>query len=280
MIYDCFPFYNELDILEIKLNTLYDVVDYFVLVEATTTHTGVIKPLYYEYNRYAYPERFARFKSKIIHVLVQNMPITENEVLAAISTEDRQWLATGYQLGDDWVRERFQRNEMMRVLQHCDPNDIIIIEDADEIVRPEILANIENIIVDGSNAVEQTLHTYYLNFKCTNMPWWGSKILRKKFVTNPSEHRFHTPAANYIRDGGWHFNFMGGTKAIQQKIKSYSHQEFNVPEVLNNIDIRLKEKKDALGRLYQYEVVPITADHYPKYIVDNINLYSNWIYKE
>ena len=70
------------------------------------------------------------------------MPNTHEEIQAAITPQDRLWLATGYQLGDNWVRERFQRNQIMRGLTCC-PDDIIIIEDADEMVRPEIMANIE-----------------------------------------------------------------------------------------------------------------------------------------
>lgn len=274
MIYDCFSFFNELSLLEIRLNELASVVDVFVLVEATRTHTGHYKPLYYQMNR----PRFKKFHDKIIHVIVQDMPMTEEEIQDAISPQDRQWLDTGYQLGDDWVRERFQRNAIMRGLQDCCPDDIIIIEDADEMVRPEIIANLEKTLCDGSNAVEQTLHTYYINWKCTNMSWQGSKILRRKFVTNPSEHRFHTPASCYIDDGGYHFNFMGGANSIRKKIKAYAHQEFNIDDVLDNIEKRLYLKQDALGRLYQYEVVPLD-NHFPKYILEHQNKFKDWIYK-
>lgn len=51
MIYDCFTFFNELNLLEIRLNILNDVVDKFVLVEATKTFSGKDKPLYYEQNK-------------------------------------------------------------------------------------------------------------------------------------------------------------------------------------------------------------------------------------
>ena len=165
-----FSFFNELDLLEIRLHELNDVVDKFVIVEANKTHSGLEKPLWY----LRYRSRYQDFWKKIIHIVVDDMPMSPDEIQAAISPQDRKWLDTGYQLGDNWVRERYQRNAIMRGLIDCSPDDIIIIEDADEMVRPEILANIRETIVDGSNAVEQEFRTCYANWLCTNMPWWGS----------------------------------------------------------------------------------------------------------
>jgi beta-1,4-mannosyl-glycoprotein beta-1,4-N-acetylglucosaminyltransferase len=273
-IYDCFSFYNELDLLDLRLHELYDVVDYFVLSEATLTHSGKQKPLYYNNNRHLFDE----FSSKILHIIVQDMPITPDEIQAAISPQDRVWLDTGYQLGDNWVRERFQRNAIMRGLTSCYPDDIIIIEDADEMIRADVIADFENTIVDGSNAIGQTLHTYYLNWRCSNMEWWGSKVLRYKYVTNPSEHRFHTVAEKFYPDCGWHFGYLGGAEKIKSKLHAYAHQEFYVPDVLNNLDVRLQNKQDALGRQYQYEVVEID-ESYPKYVRENQDRFSHLMYK-
>lgn len=273
LVLDCFSFFNELDLLEIRLNELHDVVDYFVLVEASVTHSGKLKPLYYNENQ----ERFKEFKSQILHLIVYNMPMTHDEIQLSLSSQDRRWLESGYQKEDSWVRERYQRNAMMLALANMDDDDIVIIEDADEMVKREVLQDIRSTIVAGSNAVEQVFHTYYLNWKCTNMRWQGSKILQKKFITTPSEVRFHIPMANNIMDGGWHFNYLGGADAIRTKIQSFAHTEFNVPSVLDNIDSRLANKRDALGRLYQYVVVPID-ETYPKYIRENLDKFDSWIY--
>ena len=273
LVIDAFSFFNELDLLEIRLNELKDVVDYFILVEADQTHSGLDKPLYFNPNE-------DRFRGFPIIPMVAHMPRTHEELQATISEQDRKWLDTGYQLGDNWIRERYQRNCIYSVLQisGLSPDDIIIIEDADEMVRPEVLANIRETIVDGSNAVEQEFRTCYANWKCTNMPWWGTKILKYKFVTNPSEHRFHTPASKYIYNGGWHFNFWGGAEAIQTKIKSYAHQEFNIPDVLDNVGTQLENRKDVLGRLYEYKVVPLD-DTLPKYFMDNLEKFDKYVYK-
>ena len=113
MIYDCFTFFNELDLLEIRLNTLNDYVDYFVLVEATKTFTGKDKPLYYNENK----ERFKQFENKIIHIIVDTYPDSTNP----------------------WVLENHQRNSIANGFANCKDNDIILISDLDEIPRPELI---------------------------------------------------------------------------------------------------------------------------------------------
>jgi len=274
-IIDAFSFYNELELLEIRLHELYDVVDEFVLVEATRTHTGKDKPLYYNLNKH----KFANFSDKIVHVVVEDMPITDEEIQEAITEKDRTWLESKWQFESNWVRERFQRNAIMRVLQDAHPEDIIIIEDADEMVRSDVIASLDTILVDGCNAVSQALHAYYINWECTNMKWHGSKILRRKFVDNPSEHRCHTDIAKYIHNGGWHFSYLGGADVIKEKILSFAHQEFNMPEVFDNISNNLSNMKDGIGRLYQYKIVPID-NSYPKYLAFNLDKFEHWIYKE
>lgn len=274
MIYDCFSFFNELDLLELRLHELDKVVDYFVLVEATLTHSGNPKPLYYKENR----NRFYEFRHKIIHVIVDDMPFTPPEIMMAISKRDRTWLAPGYQVEDNWVRERYQRNQIMKGLIQCSPDDIIIISDADEIVRPSVLESIYNVITDGSNCVMQTMNSYYMNVQCVNGDWAGSKILRYKFITSPSEDRFHTPASNVIYDGGWHMQYLGGAEAIKTKIRSFAHQEYNAPGIINGIEGRLAKLQDVLGRPDPYKVISID-DRMPKYVLENMDKFEKYMYR-
>lgn len=106
MIYDCFTFFNELELLELRLNELAGIVDKFVLVEATQTHTNQLKPLYFQENR----ARFSAFRDKIIHVVVDDLPVSK----------------------DAWVPENFQRNAIARGLVNCQPDDFILVSDLDE----------------------------------------------------------------------------------------------------------------------------------------------------
>ena len=116
MIYDCFTFFNELDLLEIRLNILNDVVDKFVLVEATKTFSGKDKPLYYEQNK----KRFAKFQDKIIHVIVDDFPKPDDK------TQDVAFMM-----------ESYQRNAILWGLKSAKDNDVVIIADLDEIPNPE-----------------------------------------------------------------------------------------------------------------------------------------------
>ena len=122
MIFDCFTFFNELDLLEIRLHTLKDVVDKFVIAEATRTHTGKPKELVFDKNR----SRFAEFKDKIVHVVVDNL-LPEEEV-----SKD------SYNL--PWINENRQRNALIKGLSNVDDGDVIIVSDVDEIPRPERIA--------------------------------------------------------------------------------------------------------------------------------------------
>lgn len=114
------------------------------------------------------------------------------------------------------------------------------------------------------------------------MPWWGSKIIRKKFMpSSVSELRFHTPASCFIKNGGWHFNFFGGVEKIQQKIKAYAHSEFDNPDILSpeNIKFRLDNHLDVLGRLYEYEIIPPDKYDLPEYVMNNRDKFEGFFYK-
>jgi len=279
IVVDAFSFYNELELLEIRLHELGDVVDKFVLVEATRTHAGNPKELFFQNNK----PLFYGYLNKIVHIVVDDMPITPEQIRASLSSKDVKWIESQYQAEDSWVRERYQRNAMMREIQKCAPDDIIIISDADEIVRNFIARNADLLICDGSNAIQQELRAYYLNVACVNMPWHGSKIVRRKYLdeNTPSEIRFHTPPCQCITDGGWHFGYLGGVKAIQNKIKSFAHQEFNDPKFTTSDTIsgRLDQLKDVLGRLYEYKPIPLDANSVPKYVLDNQEKFAHLIYR-
>ena len=121
MIYDCFPFFNELDILEIRLNTLYDTVDYFVITEANKTHTGKRKAYVFEQNK----DRFSKFLDKIIYIKVDDFPNFEDSK----ASDD----------GNKWMYENYQRDAIMKGLTNCKPDDIVIISDCDEIPNPKAI---------------------------------------------------------------------------------------------------------------------------------------------
>jgi beta-1,4-mannosyl-glycoprotein beta-1,4-N-acetylglucosaminyltransferase len=273
MIYDCFIFFNELDLLEIRLNTLNDVVDKFVLVEATKTHSNKSKPLYFEKNK----ARFSKFLHKIEHIIVDDYPPYE----------------------DSWTYENHQRNCIELGLKNCQPGDIIIISDCDEIPNPKTI--IENKDVAGIKVLEQNLYYYYLNYISEVQTNWllGTRMLTyKDFLNGLDDAEFPEEAylkrtinqgttatkirfaqGKILQNGGWHFSYLGGAKKISEKIKAFSHQEFNNRKNANikNIETAIANGNDIFGRDYKFKVVDLD-NTFPEYILENQNEYSHLIF--
>lgn len=246
-IYDCITFFNELDILEIRLNELDSVVDHFVIVEATTTHTGLPKTLYFEDNK----KRFAKFFNKIIHVVV-SLP----------------------EEGDTWTRERAQRDFIDPILvEKCRPGDTVIISDADEIPRMETIRDYRNS--QGPKQLLQQLHYYSLNNKCVNDSLWNwSKILPYDLYMERNMKPCMVRYTQFpdLEKGGWHFSFIGNVEFIKNKINSWAHSEFNTSAINNdeNISESIKNGKDVFGRHLKFEKITIDST-YPKFILENKN---------
>ncbi len=266
MVYDCFQFFNELDILKIRLNVLSPVVDKFVISEATETFSGLPKPLYYEENK----ELFAEFQDKIIHVVVEDTP-----------------------KGDTHYRDTFQKNAVTRGLKGCTDEDIIIFSDLDEIPNPDKIREIlQNFQKDKIYHFAQRLFYCYLNMEevsgsllsyagefegVAHKKWIGTKLLSYQLLREQNlllgELRFPERKQIGIRveDGGWHFGYMGGhgqkdiRKRVQEKVISAAHQEYNSKHVLSNVTDQIKDGKDIFGREARFVRCEID-ETYPEYI--------------
>jgi beta-1,4-mannosyl-glycoprotein beta-1,4-N-acetylglucosaminyltransferase len=250
MIYDCFTFFNELDLLEIRLHELNDVVDRFVLLEGTVTFTNKKKKLYFEENK----ERFKKFINKITHVVVEDSPDV---------------------VGNPWIIEEYQFNALTRGLKNCRKNDIILFSCVDEIPNSstKTLWNPKEREIIG---LSQELYYYYLNCKVINHPWIGTRAVRYSHITE----RFtpyilrHNPIDKVIEDGGWHFSYIGGVEKIRQKIFSFSHQEFNNPDynTPEKILLAIQNRTDLLKRGLRFKIVDF--NNLPLYLQNNIQRYQ------
>lgn len=280
-IYDCFNFFNELDILEIRLNILYDYVDYFVIVESSVTHTGVEKEFIFDKNK----ERFSKFLDKIILYKVSDTP---NDFVNLIYSEDE----TINKINDyivlqtnrfnrwaqhDYGRDFFQKECVRRPLINCEDDDIILVSDADEIPNPEILLNLKELDLDNNRySLNQTMYFYYLNiFK--ESTWYGTKISKYKNIKNISfnELRGDESLTIKITNGGWHFSFMGGKEMVKTKMMSYSAKDMANDHVLSSISENMENNIDPFfrGGLTKVEI----DSTYPKYILNNLENYSHLI---
>ena len=250
-IIDCFTFYNEFDLLKYRLSVLYDVVDRFVLVEATHTHAGHEKPLYFKENR----SMFSKFSDKIIHVIVRNFPYKYPNI--------------NCEKGEQWVNERFQRDRIDDGLQRIklEKNDMITITDLDEIPDPRLLSTIKtNKISFRIYSLEMDMYYYNLNCRVTGEIWRHPKIMTYgtycELGEPCSELRFHDCEA--LASGGWHLSYFGSAEQIQNKIMNFSHQEFNSPQFtdIGKIGERVEKGVDIYDRANPIVHLPIHRNTY------------------
>ena len=235
-IIDCFIFYNELDMLTYRLNILNDVVDYFVLVEATHTFIGKEKPLFYQDNKHL----FEKFNHKIIHIIVDDFPHKYPDINIGKN--------------EQWNNENFQRNCISRGINKLELNndDLIIIADLDQIPNPktlELIKKHENIV--DIYIIELDLYYYNLNCKM-NHKWYYTKILTfnkyKDLNICCNDIRFYD--CPIIKNAGWHLSYFGNEKFIKNKLENFSHQEYNHDKFTNEelISERIKNGKDLFNR--------------------------------
>jgi len=217
-IIDCFTFYNELDLLEYRLDVLKDTVDYFVLVEATRTHVGLPKKCYFQ----SVLEKFKDYP--IIHIVVDNLSpnVSKNE---------------------QWDNERHQRNCIkngIKQIKDLESNDLIIISDLDEIPDPRTLTLLKDFDQDINGlSLEQDFYYYNLN-SLMSIKWYYPKIISYSnyllMDCTLSELRYKN--TNYIKKGGWHLSYFGTPEFISNKIKNFAHQEFNDPRFTSELEIK------------------------------------------
>jgi len=274
MILDCFTFFNELDLLEVRLNTLAPYVDAFVLCEANRTFQGQEKPFVFDqHNR---EPRFSCGKPIII-------------IKADIACMDG--------LKNPWERERMQRN-IMKVsldtletvpsvfrkegLKPLSAHDRLILSDVDEIPDLRFFQSF-----DPSNqtviAWHQKLYYYWVDLRCWD--WIGSvsctwEVFEQLFDGDFQLMRDARHKAECIINGGWHFSFLGGAAAIKEKIEAFSHTEYlncaNPERIERALREDWKRGRDLFGRtMMHFERMPDDS-HLPPYLVANKERFKNW----
>jgi beta-1,4-mannosyl-glycoprotein beta-1,4-N-acetylglucosaminyltransferase len=267
-IYDCFSYLDEDLLLDLRLNILNDHVDYFVIVEGNKTWQNNPKKFKFKL------DNFKKFKDKIIYIPVSDLPDGQNP----------------------YLRENYQRNSILRGLKDSNDDDFIMISDLDEIPNPEQLINFKKEL---RYAVFKQMHFYYkLNLQSQKNPYWyGSRICVKKYLKSPQwlrELKFKKRPFwrfdkfrlnNIIENGGWHFCNLKSPKDLLYKYRNlcetndpFIFKEKIDPRYLNEqeIELRINKGLDIIGRSEKYEKIDISKK-YPKYILENINQYKNWI---
>lgn len=285
-VYDCFSFYNELDMLEIRLNTLKDAVDYHVIAESPLTFRGQDKPLFFEQNR----ERYAQFADKIIHVVVEDYDNPGKYHPAKVARDN-----------DVWIREGGQRNGTLRGLERADPMDWVLVQDMDEIPRPELVRRIatDRMYRRGLYVFEMEFRQNRMNWGFDAPPWmFGTRMIEKRFLTTPHEMRIYKTKAHVksmlpwlewraltmwkfksilfpqrLPNAGWHFSSMGDTDFIVNKHWTYAHYDVMKEETMNNEVV----SKNLEAGMTHHGLTPIVhpLSDLPQYVQNNAEKYAH-----
>ena len=293
-IFDCFMYFDEEVVLDVRLNTLDKYVDYFVIVESSFTHKGDNKNLMFNHNK------FEKFKNKIIYLVYDKQP-KGIEVVNENDSEDEK--SRKYILNAA-LRENGQRNFIQNGLNKAEDNDIILISDVDEI--PNLSEVNFNNISEKIIMFHQDMFYYKFDLKIPNLLWTGTKGCRKKYLLSPqwlrnvkdrkyfpfridilfSEKKYSN--IKFISNGGWHFSNIKTAEEIEYKLKSYLHhrefdvQSLSVEEIQNIIenkkaiyDLKVDKRVNKIGD--GSKLVKIKFEKLPIYIQQNKHNYMKWL---
>tara|TARA_Y100000591_G_C21669300_1_gene612072 strand:+ start:81 stop:881 length:801 start_codon:yes stop_codon:yes gene_type:complete len=263
-IYDCFQYFDEDHIVDLRLNILDKYVDYFIISESTKTHQG---------------------KEKKINFNINNFPKFKNKIRFIIAEYNKNINFDNHTGGESPI-EQHQRNSLIKGIEGANPEDLIILSDSDEI--PD-LTKIREIKKNKRYiAFSQSMYMYKLNLQnLDESNWIGSKITKKKNITTMQNLR-DLKFKNYpfwrldkrnlqIIKGGWHFSYLQNSQQILKKVRSFSHGEFNNKELNKElIEKKILKNEDIFGRGFTLKKVKID-NTYPEYILKNKNKYLEWI---
>ena len=288
---DCFMYFDEDMILDIRLNILDKFVSHFIICEANFNHNGTNRKLKFDINK------FSKFKEKIIYIPLEEQPKNLRKIL----NSDNQSIKNSKILDNALLRENFQRNFLKNKIKNFHDDDLIIISDVDEI------PNLENFTYKAKiTFFEQKMFYYKLNLLHKNFKWYGSKITKKKHLKSPqwlrniksrkypfwridilfSMKKYNN--INFIENGGWHFTNIKSAEKIDYKMKNFLHHLEYEESGLGVEEIRkiISEKKvfydhnaDKRDKKWSAEIILVkeSDQHLPNYIIENKEKYTDWL---
>ena len=279
-VFDSFIFFNELELLEMRLNILNDVVDYFVLTESPFTVSGNEKPLYYQENK----DRFGKFNDKIVHHVTEEIPndfthLLEKTKFHVAYKNNDPYGTPMIDLPVRFQRALFNRNNSAFGIEKAGvtDEDLVITSDADEIINPLLLQDLEWFNPSNHYVAECRAFYYKLNILYQE-DWMGSRLCTWKHLRNTTidQHRQNHQNAHKIQDAGWHFSFFGNAEDFKLKLASYEHTENNTDQVTSTASEKIEQGLDPLGRTNKLITVPLD-DSYPEYVLENQDKYAEFI---
>lgn len=283
-VYSACQFFNELDILELRLEVLDSVVDYHIITESDITNNGKPKPYYIEENK----KRFEKFWDKIIYQKLTNLPndYTNLSPNSAMNGMERMMIER-VNAGNWWPhnnpgygRETWEKESVLLQMGKCKGSDIIILSDVDEIPNPDTVKNItDNFDKKQIYKLKQRMFYYYFNMEKEDN-WIGPTILSfGQFMQHSfCEIRVHKPGI-LVENGGWHFSYAGGYEGALRKLNAINEvgmAESAKPSLQESIDNCLISGYDLFHRPCKFWLTPID-ESFPKYLIDNLDKYKDYI---
>ena len=287
-------YFDEEIVVDVRLNTLNEFVDYFVIVESKFTHKGDLRNLKFNH------KKFEKFKDKIIYLIYDEVPKEIEKILK----EDSEGEKSRKYIFNAGYRENGQRNYIQNGLSNADKDDLILISDVDEI--PNLSGLNFNNIKEKIVLFKQDMFYYKFNLRLPNLIWTGTKACKKKILLSPqwlrnikdrkySFFRVDTffSKTKYMNieiknDGGWHFSNIKTAKEIEHKLRSYlHHREFDeqplsvseIDKIIKNkqaiYDLKVDKTVNKIGNgniLEKFEINKL-----PNYIQTNQNSFKEWI---
>jgi len=287
-------FFDEEMLVDLRFNILDKYVDKFIITEATYTHNGDSKKLNFDINK------FPNFKDKIEYIVVSEPP----PELLKINSHDSENVRGEKLILNGMKRDYFQREELKKGFENADPEDLIIISDLDEIPNLENIdiKKIENKII----CFKQKMFYYKFNLFYEVIPWFGSRVCRKKNLISPqwlrdtkhkiyplwrldillSKHKYHD--IYHVENGGWHFTNIKSPKDLFAKLSKFAHHyEFETSGLtIKDVEKMIEEKKvvydhsiDQRGYKWSGNTKLKTLDlsKMPRYLEKNFSKYSKWL---
>ena len=293
-IYDCFMFYDEELILDLRLNILNKHVDEFIIVESKFTHSGEKRKLLFDIKKYP------NFKDKINYIILENEP----KNLEIVHENDSEDTKNSKYIMNALKRENYQRNGISKGLKKANQEDLILISDVDEIPN---LSNFDfNSIYKEIILFKQNFYYYKFNLKLEDMPWLGTKACKYKIFKSPqwlrnikdkkyplwrldvlfSDKKYFN--VKFIEEGGWHFSNMKSAAEIEKKMKTYlHHREYDInPLGKDKIEEIIRSKKSIYNlradmKTEKFDgtqnLKPTDGSELPDFIKENKKKYLNWI---
>ena len=291
-IVDCFMYFDEDMMLDLRLNVLDKYVSNFIVCEATFNHKGIKKKLNFDINN------FAKFKDKISYLILDKEP----ETIRKIHEEDNQEDKSSKILDNAINRDVAQRNHLYEKIKNFDDEDLILINDIDEIPNLELFSYRNKITI-----FKQKMFYYKFNLVYPNFVWMGSKICKKKHMLSPqwlrnikskqypwwrvdtflSKNKYMN--INFIENGGWHFSNIKKPEDIDFKMKNFAHHleyeesGINIDKLKKNIAEKkvfynhFADKSDSNKLNYDAKLQNLEMKELPKYLYSNKDKYKEWI---